>query len=143
MISSGSALEGYIGPGYSNYMGSLASKMAGGCLVLVLALSSLAGLVCADGPDEQAMECCRGDAHHCNMPEKTEDCCQPDRSSQNPASVESSFLSSMNVKGAPDAAVLAPVVTAPDAGYRVILFSSSRGSPPLPANRPFDIPLLN
>ena len=125
-------------------MAGLASKTAGGCLVLVLVLSSLAGLVCADGPDDkQAMECCRGDAHHCNMPEKTEDCCKPDRTSQNPASVESPFPSSMDVKGAPDAAVLAAVVTAPDAGYRVIPFSSSRGSPPLLANQPLDIPLLS
>ena len=128
-------------------MAGLASKTAGGCLVLVLVLSSMAGLVCADGPDDkQAMECCRGYAHHCNMPEKndeTGDCCKPDRSSKNPASVESSFRSSMDVKGTPDAAVLAVVVTAPDAGYRVIPFSSSRGSPPLLANRPFDIPLLN
>lgn len=125
-------------------MAGLASKTAGGCLVFALVLSSLAGLVCADGPDdEQAMECCRGDAHHCNMPEKTEDCCKPDRSSQNPASVESSFRSSMDVKGAPDAAVRADVVTALDGEYRAVPFSSSRGSPPLLANRPLDIPLLN
>ncbi len=144
MISSGSALEGYIGPGYSSHMAGLASKTAGGCLVLVLVLSSMAGLVCADGPDDkQAMECCRGDAHHCNMPEKTEDCCKPDRSSQNPASVESSFRSSTDVKGAPDAAVLADVVTVPDVDYRALPFSSSRGSPALLANRPVDIPLLN
>ncbi len=120
------------------------SKMAGGCLVLVLALSSLAGLVCADGPDDkQAMECCRGDAHHCNMPEKTEDCCKPDRSSQNPASVESSVRTSIDIKGAPDAAVLAHVVTVPDVDYRALPLSSSRGSPPLLTNRPVDIPLLN
>ena len=113
--------------GYSGFMVGLVSKMAGGCLVLVLALSSLAGLVCAEGPDDsQAMECCRGDAHHCNMPEKTEDCCKPDRSPQNPASVESSGQSSIDIESAPDAAVLAAVVTAPDTGYRVISFSSSR-----------------
>ncbi len=139
----GSRLEGYIGAGYSSYMAGLALKMAGGCQVLVLVLSSLAGLVCADADDMQAMECCRGDAHHCNMPEKTEDCCKPDRTSQNPASLESSFRSSVDVQRAPGAAVVAPVVTAPDAGYRVIPFSSSRGSPPLLANRPIDIPLLN
>ncbi len=125
-------------------MAGLASKLARTSLVLVLALSSLAGLVCADGPDEmQAMECCRGDAHHCNMPEKTEDCCKPDRSSENPASVESSFRASADVKSAPDAAVVRPVVTAPDAGYRAVPFSFSRGSPLLLANRPLDIPLLN
>jgi len=125
-------------------MVGLVSKIGGGCLVLVLALSSLAGLVCADGPDDQqAMECCRGDAHHCNMPEKTEDCCKPDRSSQNPASVESSVRSSIDIEGAPDAAVLAHVVTVPDVDYRALPFSSSRGSPPLLTNRPLDIPLLN
>ncbi len=129
--SAGSRLEGYTAPGYHCVMVGWVSKMVGGCLVLVLALSSLAGLVCADGPDDQqAMECCRGDAHHCNMPEKTEDCCKPDRSSQNPASVESSFLSSMNVKAAPDAAVLADVVTAPNVDYRGLPFASSRGSIP-------------
>ena len=88
-------------------MARLAAKTMGGCLVLVLTLSSLAGLVCADGPDEkQAMECCRGDAHHCNMPEKTEDCCKPDRSSQNPASVESAFRTAVDGsnKGDPDEA---------------------------------------
>lgn len=125
-------------------MAGLASKMARTSLVLVLGLSSLAGLVCADGPDEQqAMECCRGDAHHCNMPEKTEDCCKPDRSSQNPASVESSFRASIDAKSAPDVAVLTPAVTAPDAGFRATPFLSSRGSPLLLANRPVDIPLLN
>ncbi len=127
-------------------MARLASKTMGACLVLVLALSSLAGLVCADGPDEkQAMECCRGDAHHCNMPEKTEDCCKPDRSSQNPASVESSFRSAVdgNIKSAPEVAVLAAVVTAPYAGYRVVPFFFPRGSPVLLVNRPLDIPLLN
>ena len=143
MSLAGSRLEGYIGAGYSSYMAGLALKTAGGCQVLVLVLSSLAGLVCADSDDMQAMECCRGDAHHCNMPEKTEDCCKPDRTSQNPASLESSFRSSVDVQRAPGAAVVAPVVTAPDAGYRVIPFSSSRGSPPLLANQPIDIPLLN
>lgn len=128
-------------------MARLASKMACASLVLVLMLSSLAGLVCADGPDDQqAMECCRGDAHHCNMPAKsdeTEDCCKPDRSSQNPASVDSSFRASIDVKSASDVAVVTPVVTASDPGYRAIPFSSSRGSPVLLANRPLDIPLLN
>ncbi len=142
--SAGSRLEGCTAPGYSGFMVGLVSKMAGGCLVLVLVLSSFAGLVCADGPDDkQAMECCRGDAHHCNMPEKTEDCCKPDRSSQNPASVESSVRSSPDIKGAPDAAVPAHVVTVPDVDYRALPSSSSRGSPPSLANRPIDIPLLN
>ncbi len=125
-------------------MAGLASKTARGCLVLALALSSLAGLVCADGPDDmQAMDCCRGDANHCNMPEKTEDCCKPDRSAKNPASVESSFRASFDVEGQPHVAVLANVVTASDITYGVVPFSLSRGSPPFLANRPLDIPLLN
>ena len=124
-------------------MGGLALKMAGGCQVLVLVLSSLAGLVCADTDDRQAMDCCRGDAHHCNMPDKTEDCCKPDRTSQNPASLDSSFRPSKDVPRASGAAILANVATAPDAGYRIIPVSSSRGSPPLLVNQPIDIPLLN
>jgi len=125
-------------------MGSLVAKMVGGCLVLVLASSSLAGLVCAEGGDDsQAMECCRGDAQHCNMPDKTEDCCKPDRSSKNPASVESSLRSSIDIDLAPDAAVLAQLVTLPDVDYLALPFSSSRGSPPLLTNRPLDVPLLN
>lgn len=89
------------------------------------------------------MECCRGDAHHCNMPaesDKTEDCCKPDRFSQNPASVESSLRASADVSSALDAAVIEPVVTAPDGGYRATTFSFSRGSPFILANHPLDIP---
>jgi len=138
------SLERRVVPSYSNDMAGFASKMAGTSLMLVLALSPLAGLVCADGPDEkQAMECCRGDAHHCNMPEKTEDCCKPDRSSQNPASVETSSRASVDLESASDTTLVTPVVTLPDAGYRAIPFSASRGSPYLLANRPLDVPLLN
>ena len=112
--------------------------------MLGLVLSSLAGLVCADGPNEQqAMECCRGDAHHCNMPEKTEDCCKPDRTSQNPASVEASSRSGFDGRSAAHVALVPPVVTTPDVVYRVVPLSSSRGSPYELANRPLEIPLLN
>jgi len=47
-------------------------------------------MVCGGEPDdEQAMECCRKDAAaHCNMPEKKEDCCKPDRTGKNPAALE-------------------------------------------------------
>lgn len=124
-------------------MASMVYNLVNGIVVVGLVLSSLAG-VCADGrDDQQVMACCRDDAHHCNMPEKTEDCCKPDRSSQNPASVESSFRASVDVESASDGVVVTTVVTTPDPGYRAIPFSSSRGSPLLPANRPLDIPLLN
>jgi hypothetical protein len=125
-------------------MAGITSKIARGSLVLGLVLSSLAGVVCADGPDaRQAMECCRGDAHHCNMPEKTEDCCKPDRSSQNPASVDAASRSGFDGRAAEHVAVVPGVVTTPDVVYRVVPSSSSRGSPYALANRPLDIPLLN
>lgn len=121
-----------------------ASKTTATCLAVVVVVSSMAGLVCADGPDEMAaMECCKGAAHHCNMPEKTEDCCKPDRSSQNPASIESTFRATVDMHGTQDIAFLAPAVTQLDAGYRVIPFFSPRGSPVVLVNRPLDIPLLH
>jgi hypothetical protein len=58
-------------------------------IVAALAGSLLSGVVCGGGPDEkQAMACCRKDAAHCNMPEKKQDCCKPDRTGQNPAALD-------------------------------------------------------
>lgn len=58
-------------------------------IVAALGGSLLSGVVCGGGPeDEQAMACCRKDASHCNMPEKKQDCCKPDRTGQNPAALE-------------------------------------------------------
>jgi hypothetical protein len=58
-------------------------------IVAALGGSLLGGVVCGGEPeDEQAMECCRKDGAHCNMPEKKNDCCKPNRTGKNPAAVE-------------------------------------------------------
>ena len=58
-------------------------------IVLALGGSLLNGILCSGGHENQpAMECCRNDAAHCNMPEKNEDCCKPNRGSENPAAFE-------------------------------------------------------
>lgn len=58
-------------------------------IVVALGGSLLSGVVCGGGPeDEQAMECCRNDAAHCNMLEKKQDCCKPNRAGQNPAALD-------------------------------------------------------
>lgn len=122
--------------------GAFAPKGASCFLVLVMALSYLAGVLCGGGPaDEAAMECCRKDAHHCNMPEKSNDCCKPDRSGKNPASMASS-IAAPTAKMTLDAAVLPAEVSAPSIGFRIARLLPARGSPFLLVHRPLDVPLL-
>lgn len=63
---------------------NLRQLVIGWAAVLALASATFDGLLCG-GEDEQAMECCQRDGNHCNMPEKTEDCCKPDRGAENTA----------------------------------------------------------
>jgi len=68
----------------------------GWALVVLFSVSSFGGVVCgAESGDEEAMECCRGDMKDCNMPDKSEDCCRPDRPDENPA-----VLKAVSDKGA-------------------------------------------
>lgn len=76
-------------------------------IAVALGASLLSGVVCGGGPeDEQAMECCQRDGIHCNMPKKTEDCCKPDRGSENPAGL--SISAGTTIKQQLEKAVPAP-----------------------------------
>lgn len=125
---------------------SPATTAANAVLVLCMTFVSLDGLVCADGRDSGgAMACCR-DAHHCNTPEKSRDandrCCKPNRSSENPASVDS-LAGKKAARSVPVEAVLPAVAAMERPLHAVVPSPRLRGSPVVLTNRPLDTPLLN
>jgi hypothetical protein len=113
-------------------------------LSLVVVGASLSGLLCGGQPgDSAAMECCRKDASRCNMPEKTEDCCRPDRTQENPSELAVSSPSNsvkqrvgLELSALEYSALLVPTVTQRAPVPR------ARGFPDPLTKQPFIIPLL-
>lgn len=123
------------------------SRLIGWGFVLIIALSSLSGFVCADERgDQYAMECEKS-VHNCDMDasmhDAPADCCKPDRTSKTPASFKSTFRDTFDLRAGAELAIV-PVVSEPPVTHnRAYVFSASRGSPPSLSNRPLDVPLLN
>lgn len=104
-------------------------------IVAALSGSLLGGMVCGGEPeDEQAMECCRKDASHCNMPEKKQDCCKPNRTGKNPAAVEIAA-------GSPTTKQRIQCHGVPDLPVVGVVFHRGAISGPIPLARGFPDPL--
>ncbi len=113
-------------------------------LSLVLVGASFSGLVCGDQPgDSAAMECCQDDGSRCNMPEKTEDCCSPDRNQENPSALTTSSLSNLGKERAgSDLSVLEYSTPSVPTVAQTTAAPRARGFPERLTNRPLITPLL-
>jgi hypothetical protein len=103
-------------------------------IVAALSGSLLGGMVCGGEPeDEQAMACCREDASHCNMPEKKQDCCKPNRTGKNPAALE--------IAASPTTKQRIECHGVPDSPVVGLVFHRGTISRPIPLARGFPDPL--
>jgi hypothetical protein len=113
-------------------------------LSLVVVGVTFGGLLCeSTAGDSTAMECCQDDGSRCNMPEKTEDCCSPNRNQENPTALTTSS-SSNSVKQRAGLDLSALEYTAPPVPTvaQTTPAPRARGFPDRLTNRPLIIPLL-